>query len=277
MIRSPMLSQVDRVVAHANVSFVSEIGIAVGLSAAAVRQQQQHAIVLMVELGDLREGILPADLHRAVDHVLALPFIDLRGLGVNLACQNGIAPDSSKMQELSALANSIELAHGIHLELISGGNSANLDWALSSGPVGRINQLRLGESILLGREPLHGKHLVGLHTDAFTLVAEVIESGIKPTQPWGQVARGAFGETPPCEDRGPTSRVIVALGRQDTDSAGLIEHNGYEILGSSSDHLIIDARDSRIAVGSEIRFQLNYSALLRAMTSPYVQQDYRTA
>ena len=153
---------------------------------------------------------------------------------------------------------------------VSGGNSANLNWALGTADTGRINDLRLGESILLGRETLHRQPIDGLHTDAITLVAEVIESKVKPSQPWGEIAQTAFGEKLPAADRGCILQIILAIGHQDTDPCGLHAPPGMEVLGHSSDHLVADAGSDRLSVGEEVRFQLNYSALVRAMTSPYV-------
>ena len=229
-----------------------------------------HGIVLMVELGDLREGIMPRDLEDTVRETLQFPNLSLRGIGTNLACHSGVTPDVGNMSELSALADSLERTFGLTFDIVSGGNSANLDWALGDADPGRINDLRLGESILLGRETLHRRAIDGLHTHAITLVAEVIESKVKPSEPWGGIAQTAFGEKTPAGDRGEISQAILAIGRQDTDPGGLRAPPGMEILGASSDHLILDAGGQRLAVGAEIRFQLNYSALVRAMSSPFV-------
>jgi predicted amino acid racemase len=275
LIRSPMLSQVDRVVAHAEVSLNTELDVISKLSSAAKRAGKTHGIVLMVELGDLREGILPGDLESTVRQVLRFPNIALEGIGTNLACQSGVAPGATNMTELSALADSVEATLGIKFGIVSGGNSANLPWAfdradLNGEDKGRVNDLRLGESLLLGCETLHRQPIEGLHTDAITLVAEVIESRVKPSLPWGEIAQTAFGVKPPALDRGEVSHTILAIGHQDTDPDGLVPPGGIEILGASSDHLIADSGGKRLAVGSEVRFQLNYSALMRAMTSPFV-------
>ena len=179
LIRSPMLSQVGRVVMHADVSFNTELDVINKLSAAAQKARRTHGVVLMVELGDLREGIMPDQLENSVRETLRFPNIVLKGIGANLACRNGVSPDANNMAELSRLADSIEASFGCKLGLISGGNSANLNWALSDVNTGRINNLRLGESILLGCEPLQRQPIDGLHTDAITLVAEVIESKTK--------------------------------------------------------------------------------------------------
>jgi predicted amino acid racemase len=276
LVRSPMMSQVERVVSAADLSLNTEIEVIAQLSAAACRQGRQHGVVLMVELGDLREGIMPEDLFEVASEVIGLPGVVLRGIGTNLACHSGVVPDVANMAELSALAVSIETALGVELEIVSGGNSANLDWALvAASVVGRINHLRLGESILLGREPLRRSVPEGLETDAFTLVAEVIESKYKPFGPRGSLAQSAFGQTLGHETRRAAgTRVIVAVGRQDVDTAGLAPPAGYEILGSSSDHLLLTTDSAAPEVGSELRFSPNYSALLRAMTSPFILRQF---
>ncbi len=276
LIRSPMLSQTDRVVASADVSFNTEIRVIKQLSTAAEVTGKTHGIVLMVELGDLREGIMLEDVTGIVRETLRLPNIVLRGLGTNLACRCGVTPSEKNMAVLSELVDSVEEGFGLQIEIVSGGNSANLNWALSNADVGRVNDLRLGESILLGREPLHRQPIDGLHTDAMALVAEVIESKIKPSQPWGEFAQTAYGDSSPVIDRGQISQAILAIGRQDTDPTGLISPMEIEILAASSDHLIVRSTDAEVFVGTEIAFQPNYSALCRAMTSPYVAKVFHS-
>ncbi len=270
LIRSPMLSQVDRVTRIANVSLNTEEVVLEALSAAALRQGIHHDVVLMVELGDLREGIAVGDVLDAALAVDRLAGLRLAGLGTNLACQSGVVPDQRAMDELSTLVRQVETAGGRTLSIVSGGNSANLDWALTTDDVGRIDELRLGESILLGTEPLHRRVVDGLRTDAFTLVAEVIEAKVKPTQPWGTIAQGAFGVAAARSGRGTTRQVLVALGHQDVDPAGLFPAEGITFLGASSDHVVLDVGDHHVAVGEELTFRLDYSALVRAATSPFV-------
>jgi predicted amino acid racemase len=276
LLRAPMPSQVAQVVRHADVSFNTELDVITALSSAAGAAGRRHGIVLMVELGDLREGLMPGDVEHVARETIRLPHIVLRGIGANLACQSGVSPDAIKMSELSTLTNSLEASLGLTLGVVSGGNSANLDWALSGADPGRVNNLRLGESILLGRESLHRQPIDGLHLDACTLVAEVIESKIKPSQPWGRLAETAFGASRVATDQGEGSRAIFALGHQDTDPGGLEPPPGVDILGASSDHLVVDPGRNPLAVGTEMTFQVNYSALVRAMLSPFVSKVMRT-
>ena len=272
VIRSPMLSQVERVVMQADLSLNTEIEVIRGLSLAAQKAHRTHGVLLMVELGDLREGIMPDDLIGTVRETLGFPNIVFEGIGTNLACRSGVSPDAGNMAELSRLADSIESTLAQPVNIVSGGNSANLPWALSGADTGRINDLRLGESILLGRETLHRRPIEGLYTDAITLVTEVIESKIKPSKPAGKIALTAFGEAPHVTDRGPVMQSILAIGVVDIDPCGLQAPVRSRILGASSDHLIVESSGHYLPVGSEMVFQLNYSALVRAMTSPFVSK-----
>lgn len=274
MVRSPMLSQADRVVALADLSCNTESDVIRELSSAAQKANRTHGIILMVEMGDLREGIMPELLNSVVRETLHLPNLLFEGIGTNLACRSGVSPDSRNMAALSSLADGIDATFGPIVRMVSGGNSANLDWALSGADTGRINHLRLGEALLLGREPLHRQPIKGLYPDAFTLIAEVIESKLKPTEPWGEIAQSAFGEVPSANNKGTITQSIFAVGRQDIDPTGLEPPTGISILAASSDHLIVDSSNYRddLAIGSEIPFQLNYSALLRAMTSPFINK-----
>jgi len=270
LIRSPMLSQVDAVVRYASTSLNTEKSVLEALSRAATRLGTTHAVVLMVELGDLREGVLPADLVPLALDVRGLAGLRLAGIGTNLACQSGIVPDRSNMDALSVLATEVEHAVGAPLTVVSGGNSANLGWALGASDTGRVDELRLGEAILLGLDPLSRLPVVGLRTDAFSLVAELIEVRSKPATSWGDVAQTAFGAAPARRVGGLVRQGILAVGRQDVDPDGLVPPDGVTVLGTSSDHLVVDLGDHGSAVGDEIGFGVGYGALLRAMTSPFV-------
>lgn len=271
LLRTPLMSQLEQVVLHADVSFNTELSVIEHLNQVASKKNKIHQIVLMIELGDLREGILPRYLESTVRHILQFPAIQLVGLGANLACFGGVKPNHEKMTLLSDLAKSISQKFNLKLDIVSGGNSANLQWFSECGDVGAINNLRLGESIFLGVDPLDRQPIEGLHRDALTLVAEVIESKIKPSVPFGEQCQTAFGVRPVFEDRGHGRRAILGIGRQDVDISGLTPlTEGLDILGGSSDHLIINCQQHPLFVGEEVRFQLDYSALLTAMTSPHI-------
>ena len=243
-------------------------------SAATAKAQERigttHAVVLMVELGDLREGVLPEHVVALAQTVASRRGLVLAGLGTNLACQSGVVPDQAKMEELSGLVADVEAAVGSALSVVSGGNSASLAWAIAARDVGRVDDLRLGEAILLGLDPLSRCPIAGLRTDAIALVAELIEVQTKPARPWGRRAQSAFGAVPERRGTGSVRQGILAVGRQDVEPSGLVPPAGVTVLGTSSDHLVVDLGDHPARVGDELAFGVDYAGLLRAATSPFV-------
>ncbi len=273
LLRIPALSEAEEVIIHTHISLNSELAVLKKLSEYASRNHIVHKVVLMVELGDLREGIMPSEINTHVKEVLNLEGLALVGIGTNLACFGGISPDAHKMNELSSIVERLEEKFKITLAMVSGGNSANYNWFTSSKDAGRINSLRLGESIFLGREALCRKPIPGLFTDIFTLMAEVIEAKIKPSQPYGEVSQNANGDVPNFKNKGLMNRAVLAIGIQDIIVSGIVPKQNVAILGSSSDHIVIDNTRASLKVGDAVAFDLNYIALLRAFSTPHITKN----
>lgn len=273
LIRTPMLGQVEQVVRLCETSYNTEVAVIQALSSAAVRINRVHGIILMVEMGDRREGILPRNVIPIAQQVMDMPGVTLKGIGANFACLGGVAPNADDMAALSDLANEVEGMFGPTIQTVSGGNSSNLPWALSRQSIGRINDLRLGEAILLGVDPVSGQRIENMHADAFSLIAEVIETGagLAPAP----IDMAGPGLAAPClvPDRRKTTRLILALGHQDTDISGLSMPMGSKLIGATSDHLVTETARATPKVGSEMRFQMNYSALMRAMAAPDIEVE----
>lgn len=274
LLRIPMISQVQEVVKHCDTSLNSEITTIDALNEAAKSQNKVHKVILMVDLGDLREGVLPQDIEKYQAKVDGFKNIEVVGLGVNLTCYGGVIPTQENLGQLIKYKEQWA-QKGKKLSLISGGNSSSVKMLLDkSFPTG-INHLRLGESLLLGRETIDRGHICGAHLDAFKIVAEVVELKEKPSIPIGEIGQDAFGNTPEFEDRGIHKRAIVALGRQDIDLNIEPLDERIDILGASSDHLILDVtKAADLKVGDKIEFLPSYGTLLQAMTSPYVKKEY---
>jgi ornithine racemase len=277
LIRAPQPAEALDTVRLAGVSLNSELETVEALDAACARLGESHEVVLMVDVGDLREGVLPEDLPRLVEQVLALPHVRLVGIGVNLTCYGAIVPSVANIGQLVALAGEAEELAGRRL-LVSGGNSGSLPLALSGGMPAGITNLRVGESILLGLNTLTREPLIPeLALDAFTVRAPVIECLVKPSLPVGEVAQDAYGNRPTFVDRGRRRRAICQVGRQDIVPEGLTPLDPrVEVLGASSDHLVldVDALDAPPALGSKISFRPSYACVLQAMTSPYVEKVF---
>lgn len=276
MLRLPMLSEVEKVVEYADISLNSEIETIKALSEKAIEKNKVHNIVLMVDLGDLREGYYnEEDLFNAIEEVLKLKGVKLKGLGTNLTCYGGVIPSKEHMDRLARLQKEVEEKYNIELEIISGGNSSSIH-LLPNYTLEGINNLRLGESLVLGTESAFGKQLEGTRNDAFKLQVQVIEVKEKPSVPTGEIGKDAFGNVPTFVDRGVRKRILCAIGKQDIDLESLYPvDEGIIILGGSSDHLILDGTDSETdyKVGDIIEFTMHYVSLLRAMTSEYIKKE----
>lgn len=277
LLRIPMESHASEVVKYADISLNSEINTIKVLSRAAKRLNKIHNVILMIDLGDLREGILESETLENVKEIIKLPNIKLCGIGTNLTCYGGVIPDSDNLGRLVKLKEAIEASDNLSLPIVSGGNSSSLYAVLNDTIPSGINQLRIGEAIVLGRETAYGNKIPKCYSDSFILKGEIIEIKDKPSVPKGKIGMDAFGKTPSFIDKGIIKRAIIAIGRQDIDPEGLKPVDDcIEILGGSSDHLILDISKckNRYNIGDVVDFTMDYGCLLRTMTSPYVKKYY---
>jgi len=281
LLRLPMNSETDEVVKYADISLNSELKTIKNLNESAKRQNKIHKILLMIDLGDLREGIFfknEDEIYSTVEEILKLNNIELFGLGVNLTCYGAVIPKRDNLSILVEIARKIEKKFDIKLQMISGGNSSSIYLIGRNELPEGINNLRVGEAFLLGGETAYSQKLEGFYDDAFTLEAEIVELKEKQSVPIGETGVDAFGNKPVYEDRGIIKRAIIAVGRQDVDPDALHPIDSkIDILGASSDHLILDTSKSDIKynVGDIVNFKLSYSSLLRATTSGYVGRVYK--
>jgi len=265
LLRLPMISQLELVVQEADIVLISEIETIKKMNEYASKINKVMKIVLMFDLGDLREGIWYEDDFGFVSELLELNHIDVYGIGVNLTCYGGIIPTKKHIDMLLKIKEDLTKL-GANIRMVSGGNSSSLYLDDVSG----INNLRIGEAILLGRETAYGKLMDGMYDDVFMLEAEVIEADNKPSHPVGDIGMDAFGNVPSFVDRGNIDRAILAVGKQDVDIDSLY-YDG-QILGASSDHLMIEGK---YQVGDIVRFKLGYGGLLAVATSPYVEKEVK--
>ncbi len=280
LLRLPMPSQAEEVVRAAEISFNSELATLRALSRAAAEAGRVHKVVLMIDLGDLREGIFfqnEALVLETAAMVEADAHLELFGTAFNLTCYGSVLPSEENLAAFLAVTEKIEKQIGRQLPFISGGNSSSIPLLLAGKMPGRINNLRLGEALVLGRETAYGAGLDGMYGDAVRLEAEVVEVQVKPSYPIGEIGVNAFGERGTYTDIGPRRRAIAAIGRQDMDCDSLRPlQKGVSVVGASSDHLIVDVTDCEktVEVGDVLSFTMTYGGLLRGFTSGYVGRAY---
>jgi len=277
LMRLPMHSEIDMVVQYADISFNTELETIKKLDVEAKKQNKTHKILIMLDLGDLREGVLPEDIDAFVKAVVLLENIKIIGFGVNLTCYGGIIPSEKNLGELVEISQRLKDQFNLELKIISGGNSSSLFLFDENKMPKGVTNLRLGEAIVLGRETAYGHRVKETHDDIFVLEAQVIELKTKGSIPEGVIGMDAFGNKPTFKDQGQILRGILAIGQQDVNPDGLKPlDEKIEILGASSDHLLLnlEATDKSYKVGDTIKFKVDYGALLKLTTSEYVETNY---
>lgn len=238
-------------------------------------------VLLMLDLGDLREGVETAEELCALAGMVEreLSHLHLRGIGAEFACLNGILPTQENLTELSDAAAAVEREIGRDLEIISGGSSVDL--LLLKDGVSRIppkiNHLRLGGSIANPRNIRlnRGVSFPGLREDTMVLRAEIIEIEEKDSRPKGisTLNWAGSGLTQPASE-GRRLRAVLALGSQDIGDAAWLTpmDDGVKILGCSSDHTVVDVTDhpGAHAYGDTLSFAMGYSAMLHAFSGKHI-------
>ncbi|MDR2166217.1 MAG: alanine/ornithine racemase family PLP-dependent enzyme [Clostridiales bacterium] len=282
LLRLPTPALAPDVVRLCDISLNSELSTITALAEAARSQGKTHGILLMIDLGDLREGIYhdeTAQIMEICRFVLAQKGLTLEGIGTNLTCYGSVLPSAANLGRLSDIAEEIEAKFDTKLPIVSGGNSSSLNMLVEGQIPKKVNNLRLGESLVCGLETAYGQPFPSLKQNIITLETPIIEIAKKPSMPEGRTNINAFGEKIIYTDRGMHLRAIAAIGRQDTHCEGLTPLDpGVEIVGASSDHLILDiTRAKSPKIGDPLRFSLSYGAVLAGFTSKYVDKFYEAA
>lgn len=276
-LRGPAPSTVEEVVASSNVSLNSEMEIIEQISDAAGQAGRRHGVVIMIELGDLREGILPGSLVKFYEGVFRLPNIEVLGIGANLGCLAGAVPTVDQLMQLVLYRELLELKFERRLPLISAGTTAVLPLLLNGQLPEAVNHFRIGEALFLGTDLINGGTLRYLRDDVVTLEAEISEIKEKGLTPLAETAAmSRFSNNGDGEDATPGQRgyrALIGVGYLDTDIDGIRPLDAdHRIAGASSDVTVVNlGEDTRgLAVGDTLRFHVNYSAMLRLMSGKYV-------
>lgn len=277
LIRLPSISRVSDTVKYSTCSLISQKETAYALNEECIKQGKDYECILMADIGDLREGCFEKeDLLDTALYINSLSNIKLKGIGTNLTCYGGVLPSEENLSYLVSLKDMIEDKLGISLEVVSGGNSTSYTLFREDRPVNGITNLRIGDTLYLGRDCTYRKHIDSMIKDAFILEAEIIEIKDKPSIPIGKRGMSALNTKAEFVDRGIRKRAILSVGKQDIDMDIFPLDEDMILLGGSSDHLIVDITDSKdsFKIGDSIRFYMYYTSIMRGFTSKYITKEF---
>lgn len=262
----------------ADVSFNTEYSTIKMISDEAVRQDKEHKIILMIEMGDLREGVLGERLIDFYARIFELPKIDIIGIGANLNCLNGVMPTHDKLIQLSLYKQLIEVKFNKKIRWVSGGSSVTIPMIFKKLIPAGVNHFRVGETLYNGKNLITDKTIKGMHPDVFKLYAEIIELTEKPKVPTGEFGTNVAGDAPEIKesDYGKKSyRAILDIGLLDIDTRYIYpEKKNVNIEGASSDMIVLDLGRNRAKwkVGDIVGFKMDYMGILGILNSDYIQK-----
>lgn len=276
-LRLPHLTAVKDIVELADLSLNSEIRVIRALGDEAQRQGKIHNIIIMIELGDLREGITPGSLTDFYKSVFDMPGIKVQGIGAQIGCLAGVAPNEDQAAQLGLYKELLELKYDHQLPLVSAGSTIFLPKLFEGGKYPSINHYRIGEALFLGTNLVTGERIPILRDDVVTLEAEIAEIKEK-----NLTATTETVSSPPFEsavevdlprpgERG--HRALVTVGHLDTDVEGLVPLvEEYQVAGASSDITVVNIGNNpnNLVVGDTVTFRTNYAAFLGLMNDPYI-------
>ncbi len=277
-IKPPAKRAIPNLVRFADVSFNSDLHTIEALSKEAARQGRTHKVVIMVEMGDLREGVMGDDLVDFYAHVFQLPNIEITGLGTNLNCLNGIMPTQDKLIQLGLYKQLIEAKFNKKIPWITGGTSVTIPLLLKKQLPKGMNHFRVGEALFFGKDLFTDGMIKGMRNDVFKLHTEVIELYEKPMTPTGEQRTNVAGVRPKVKesDIGRTAfRAIIDIGLLDVnpkDLTPIAKH--MQIIEASSDMLVLDLGENpgQVQTGGIISFNINYMGALGLMNSNYIEK-----
>ena len=280
-IKPPAINQTANVVRYADVSLNSSHKTIAALNKAAREQDKQHEIIVMIEMGELREGVVRGNVMDFYERIFEMENIRVRGIGTNLGCMYGVEPTFDKLIQLSLYAHLIEAKFDVKMELVSGGSSITLPLISRKKVPAGINHFRIGDTAFFGKSLSTNKQFRDLSTTAFDFSAEILEIEEKEIVPDGEIGSAAIGQTAGVmedEDGQRSYRALVDFGEIDVNAANLaLKDRSVQFAGSTSDMTVYDlgSKSGRYEVGSKLHFTPNYIAVARLMHSRYIDKLVR--
>lgn len=277
LIKPPLIKLAEETVEYADISLNTEESTIRALSNAAVKKNVTHQVIIMIEMGEIREGVMRDSFVDFYESVFNLPHIEVVGVGTNLSCMSGVLPNQDKLIQLSLYKQLVEAKFDRKIKYVSGGSSVTIPLLLKNRLPEGVNHFRVGETLFFGTDVYNDDVLPSMEHNIFTLQANIIEMHEKPSTPTGKMGTTVDGKTKKSSNGKLffTHRAIIDLGILDVDKEHIEPFvEDFEVVGGSSDMFVIDigANNEELKVGDSITFKLDYMGALRVLNSKYVKK-----
>lgn len=277
-IKPPAKRSVKGVVKYADISMNTEIKTIQFISEEAQRQNKIHKIIIMIELGELREGVMGDNFISFYEEVFKLKNIEVVGVGANLSCLYGVLPNHDKLIQLSLYKQLIEAKFNRKLMYVSGGSSVTIPLIYKKLLPKGVNHFRVGETLFLGTDVYNNVPFKNMYSDVFKLYAEIIELIEKPVVPQGDMGTNVDGKQFNFDEKligKTTCRAIIDIGLLDVEQQHIKANDkDISIVGASSDMFVVDigTNKKKYKVGDLLEFKMDYMGTLRIISSNYIDK-----
>jgi len=284
-IKPPAMAYVDDVVKYADISTNTSLKTIKALNEAAKKQGKVHKVMVMIELGELREGVNREDFAKFYQNIFNLEHIEVVGIGSNLGCMYGVEPTYDKLLQLILYKELTELKHGSELPLVSGGSSITLPLIDTGSLPKGINHFRIGEAAFFGTSPLDNSQFLDLCTDTFNFYTQIIELEEKDIVPDGIINEANIGHTAEYDEEDSSKKsykAILDFGLLDVDQEGLTsDDKDIKLVGITSDMTVVDIGNNKNAdntkkyrIGDHLCLDPSYLAVARLLSSKFVEKKF---
>jgi len=277
VIRPTFLKLSNVIIDNCDISLESSLAAIKALNDSAKNADKNHNIVVMIEMGDLREGIRREGLIPFYNNVFELKNIRIVGIGANIGCMFGDLPTYDKLLHLVLYSQLLEAKYNSKMELVSGGTSITLP-LLDTGevPVG-VNHFRIGEAVFLGTSPYDNRRYAGLNTDCFEFESNILELYRKESLPEKKVRLTSKSKEELNQREYGSYKALVDFGNIDVDPRNLISlDKKVRFFGNSSDLSVYDLGENlrEYKTGDVLRFTMKYIGLAQLMNSKYIEKTF---
>ncbi len=285
-IKPPAKMYADDIVKYADISLNSSFSTILALNQAAKNADKIHQIIIMIELGELREGVKRTELISFYESIFQLPNIEVIGIGSNLGCMYGVEPSYDKLLQLSLYQELISAKFNKDLKYVSGGTSITLPLIENKTIPKDINHFRVGEAVFFGVSPLDNKQFKELSVDTFEFSANIIELEEKKIVPDGIISHANIGQSADFDEENVNEtslKAILDFGLLDVDQNDIdFIDKELEFVGITSDMLVVDLGTNatkegkkKYSIGSKIYFKPSYMAVARLLNSKFIDKKYK--
>lgn len=236
---------------------------------------EKPEVVLIAEMGDLKEGLFPEEILSINKDFPDLPIL---GVSANFACLSGAVPSLPALKNLKNLACEIQSSRNLEAPFVSVGGTVMHSLMRQETPQkGLFQELRCGEGLFFGFDSSGGGPVPGFETDTMTFYGEILEVAEKeiPAAKLQESALTALGDHAHERPPGQRKSAVLDFGILGADEFNLFPFDSDTLFaGQTFDFTVLDITNSVLNYkpGDLFPFRVNYKAGSFLFMNPFIHK-----